>query len=105
MKKSIFILGLLLILTNASFAGNNKTAVIQGKVIDNQGEPIAGATVYLEESNTTVYTDFDGEFIVKTPAKEVNTITVTMVSYTKKKSIVSLNQSKNEPISIKLYSK
>lgn len=105
MKKNIFILGLLLILANVSFAGNNKTATIQGKVIDNQGEPVVGATVYIEESNTTVYTDFDGEFVVKNPSKEVNTITVSMVSYTKKKSIISLNQSKNEPISIKLYSK
>ncbi|MEP7095137.1 MAG: carboxypeptidase-like regulatory domain-containing protein, partial [Flavobacterium sp.] len=41
--------------------------VIKGKVTDQNGVPLPGATVTAKGTNTFVYTDFDGTFSIKIP--------------------------------------
>ena len=53
---------------------------ITGKVIDDQGQPVIGATVVLKDTPTGVITNMDGEFVIASPTKE-NTITVSMIGY------------------------
>mgnify|MGYP001569482284 CR=1 FL=1 len=105
MKKVFISTVLFLAMVTLAMAGNGKAVALKGKVVDNMGEPIIGATVFIEETKTTVYTDFDGEFLIKNPSKEGNTITVKMISYNDKKSVVSVNNNNSEIISIKLFYK
>mgnify|MGYP001533972892 CR=1 FL=1 len=37
---------------------------ITGKVIDDQGQPVIGATVVLKDTPTGVITNMDGEFVI-----------------------------------------
>lgn len=105
MKRGFIIAVIICLATLSSFAENNKTNSIKGKVVDYQGEPIVGATVYVEETNTIVYTDFDGEFLIKNPSKDKTTITVKMISFNENKSIVLNSEILRDSISIKLFSK
>ncbi|MBC6995474.1 carboxypeptidase-like regulatory domain-containing protein [Neolewinella lacunae] len=43
-------------------------SVVSGRVVDQDGEPLAWATVLLEEMNTGVVTDVDGHFVIKVPS-------------------------------------
>ena len=57
MKKiTIFLFLFVSILTNA------QTFTLSGKVVDENNEPLAGATVLVKESKNGTSTDFDGNF-------------------------------------------
>lgn len=49
-------------------------AVISGKVIDEAGMPIPGATIVLKGTSSSVSTDFDGKFQISAPKDGVLTI-------------------------------
>ena len=74
MKKLIAILTLLLA-TIASFAQRE----IKGTVVDDNGEPLIGATVKSSDSNGTV-TDLDGNFKINVDEK-VKALTVSYIGY------------------------
>jgi len=42
---------------------------IKGSVLDDQGIPLPGATIYVLETNEGVITDFDGLFSIETESK------------------------------------
>jgi hypothetical protein len=105
MKKGFITLIIVCLTTLASFASNNKTSAIRGKVVDTEGLPIIGAKVTLVETQTEVYTDFDGEFILNKSKNNVGTIEVSMISYEEKKSVLDLTKLNNKTLSIKLLSK
>lgn len=54
--------------TKEAFADNRK--VISGRVVDETGEPIIGATVMLKNSKEGVVTDTDGKFAFTLPKEE-----------------------------------
>lgn len=56
---------------------------VKGKVLDEKGEAIIGATIVVEGTNNGTVTDIDGNFTVKTPASSV--IIVSYIGYTKQK--------------------
>ena len=47
------------------------TIKIKGSVVDEQGEPLIGATVKVKGAQTGVVTDFDGNFSLDAPANSV----------------------------------
>lgn len=71
---------------------------ITGKVVDEKGEPLPGATVMLLESNKGVQTQLDGSFSL-TADEGVYTVAVSFVSYETKK-IPGIRIKGNESTSI-----
>lgn len=51
-----------------SAQGNMK---VEGKVVDEQGEPIVGAAVLIEGTTSGSITDLDGNFVLSVPSKDV----------------------------------
>lgn len=43
---------------------------VEGKVVDEQGEPIIGAAVLIEGTTTGSVTDVNGNFVLSVPSKD-----------------------------------
>ncbi|HRE51213.1 MAG TPA: SusC/RagA family TonB-linked outer membrane protein [Flavitalea sp.] len=54
---------------------------IKGRVTNESGEPLAGATVHMASANKSVVTDANGYFTIEAPTGEV-TLTVSYIGYT-----------------------
>ncbi len=52
---------------------------INGKVSDENGMPIPGATILIKGTTTSTSSDFDGKFEIKAPSN--GTLTVSFVGY------------------------
>lgn len=57
--------------------GGTTAMKVEGKVVDEQGEPVIGASILLEGTNKGTVTDTDGNFRLPVPAKDA----VLVVSY------------------------
>src|SRR5438309_9282425 len=51
--------------------GQGQTAVVTGRVISDQGQPLAGANVLIPELNISVATNQSGQFTITVPAARV----------------------------------
>ncbi|WP_316734960.1 TonB-dependent receptor [Pedobacter aquatilis] len=85
-----------------SFLENAKqgSGTISGKVVDEKGEPLPGASILIKEINKVVQSNSDGTFTVPAPAGSYN-ITVTFISYATvslSKIVVKVNE--NTPLNI-----
>lgn len=61
----------------------SKPGIISGKVIDsNNGEPIIGANVFIENKNIGAATDINGEFEIKNVAPGNYSLVISYISYT-----------------------
>jgi TonB-linked outer membrane protein, SusC/RagA family len=71
MEKRHIILGLFLsfFLAFALPVQAQQTQMVQGTIVDEKGEPIIGATVKVEGTNTGTITDVDGHFKIVAPSK------------------------------------
>ena len=69
-----------------SFAGNdiNESISLQGTVIDESGEPLAGVAIRIQGYPSTIYTDLDGNFTVHVPKSGKLHATVSTISYKEK---------------------
>ena len=56
-----------------------QTIKVSGQVVDQEGEPLIGATVKLKGAQTGVITDFDGKFTIDAPSN--GTLVVSYVGY------------------------
>ncbi len=96
----------MLVLTTGLFANNNenkaKLSVVKGKVLDQQ-ESLTGVKIMVDNVPTTVYTDFDGNFILTNLTQGKHTISFSMVAYENKVIEIDLTESQN--IEVKLDSK
>ena len=81
-----------------SFYGYAQEATIKGKIIDDKGAPIPGATIVLKGTTTSVASDFDGGFRIKAPKDGI--LTITFIGY--KPVETSING--ETEIQIKMYS-
>ncbi|HEU4791220.1 MAG TPA: carboxypeptidase-like regulatory domain-containing protein, partial [Flavobacterium sp.] len=75
LKTFIFCISLILF----SVYGHAQEASINGKVIDEKGLPIPGATIVLNGTTTSVATDFDGKFQIKAPKD--GSLTISFIGY------------------------
>lgn len=62
-----------------SVYGHAQEASISGKIIDEKGLPIPGATIVLKGTSSSVATDFDGKFQIKAPKDGI--LTISFIGY------------------------
>ena len=60
-------------------AVTQQTIKVKGQIVDQEGEPLIGATVRLKGAQTGVVTDFDGNFTIDSPGNAV--LVVSYVGY------------------------
>ncbi|MCC9070696.1 SusC/RagA family TonB-linked outer membrane protein [Flavobacterium sp. F-65] len=70
--------------------------IVKGKVIDQRGDPLPGATVLAKGSKVAVLTDFDGNFTIDMPANSTKLIVSYVGMETREVDIV------NSPLTISL---
>lgn len=75
LKAFIFCVSLILF----SVHGHAQDVSINGKVIDEKGLPVPGATILLKGTTSSVSTDFDGQFQINAPKSGV--LTVSFIGY------------------------
>lgn len=73
------------------------TITVKGQVVDENGEPLIGATVRLKDATTGVITDFDGNFTIS--AKSNAVIVVSYMGY-KTREIAVRGRAMLEPIQL-----
>jgi len=91
----------------AIFANNNnekqpKKISIKGQVLDNT-ESLTGVKVILDNKETTVYTDFEGNFTIDNVLAGEHTLSFSLITYDSKK--ITFNPSKNNNLNISLKEK
>ena len=77
-KKFLLTLLCAVLSANLAFAQN---ASVQGTVVDENGEPVIGASVFIKGTKTGAVTDIDGKFSLKSSAGK--TLVITYVGYEK----------------------
>ncbi|MBK9423193.1 MAG: TonB-dependent receptor [Bacteroidetes bacterium] len=88
MKKLLLLLVNLLVFTGFM----NAQGIIRGKVTDDNGEPVVGATLVLKSSPTTgTITDFDGNFTFKIPDNTAQVIVISYISFQKQEIPVQVS--------------
>lgn len=75
----------------------NQTIKVKGQVVDENGEPLIGATVRLKDAATGVITDFDGNFSID--CKSNATLIVSYMGY-KTREIAVRGRAALEPIEL-----
>ena len=95
---SIFMLISLSISVNAE----NITAIVKGKVVDLNNEPIPYASVALEGSSMGAVTNFDGEFVIENVPVGHYHIVATCVGYKLDKKELDLKRVNNSDLEFKI---
>ena len=71
-----------LLLTVLSVTGLFAQTTVRGKITDEKGETVVGATIVLKSNPTTgTITDFDGNYTIKIPGSTAETLIVSYISY------------------------
>jgi TonB-linked SusC/RagA family outer membrane protein len=83
---------LFLFCLTATFA--QQTGSFTGKVVDENAQPLPGATVHVKGTDRNVATDKNGQFKIEL-AQTAITVTVTFIGYDVSEKIMSANQSVN----------
>ena len=68
---SIFVVALLALALSTPTQAQGQEAVVTGRVISDQGQPLAGANVFIPELNISVATNQSGAFNITVPAARV----------------------------------
>mgnify|MGYP000675201696 CR=1 FL=1 len=95
MKKNIFFLFLF-----ASILVNAQTFTLKGKVVDENNEPLPGATILVNETNKGTSTDFDGNFSINL-TKGIYTIEVSFLGYKSISEKITFPQNEKYVIQLK----
>src|SRR4249920_1774040 len=77
--RSVFMFTLLIFLSLTSFSQN--TFKVSGKVFDETGKPVQGATVQVKGSTIATSTDADGSYSLMAPSGNAKLV-ITSVGYT-----------------------
>jgi hypothetical protein len=93
-----------------AFANNNdnkdkkelKMYSITGKVIDTK-ESLTGVKVLLDGKETTVYTDFDGNFTLENVVQGQHTVSFSLITYENKAIVINANN--NDSVTVELEEK
>ena len=102
---AIMVLILLPMQTTASYPENkNRNLVsVSGQVVDNEtGEALAGVLVKIEESGSTLYTDFEGGFEITDIYPGRYSINASFISYQARSIDLDVNGEEKELIKITL---
>ena len=91
MKKSLilFVIFMLAMIPVTAFA---QTGTIAGKVtIENTGDPLANAAVFLGDSRTGTYTQKDGSYILRNVPVGMQNVTASFMGYKKQTKEIMVN--------------
>lgn len=97
-----FLFFLLVLNPGSGFAQDDK--VLTGRVVDETGVGIIGASVILKGTSTGANTDMAGKFTLKIPADDV-VLLITYVGYEDREVPVSFSKTKNLEIALKAVAK
>ncbi|WP_246230575.1 carboxypeptidase regulatory-like domain-containing protein [Mucilaginibacter humi] len=87
---------------NSLVVKQQESGTISGKIVDEKGEPLPGATITIKGLNQSVMSGLDGSFNIKAPVGTYD-ITVTYVSYaTVNLNKVAVKAGENTPLNITL---
>ena len=105
MKQTIF--SIFFLFAVIAFENNNettkiKTTTLKGKVVDNS-ESLTGVKVTIDNQETVVYTDFDGNFSLENVPVGLHKIELSLITYKNKEVEIDLSQ--ENQIEIKLEAK
>ncbi|WP_079714888.1 SusC/RagA family TonB-linked outer membrane protein [Parapedobacter luteus] len=82
---------LCLLLAGTTFLAHGQGGAITGRVVDEQGQPLLGASVQVKELRRTASTDEDGRFALPDIANGTYTVAVTYVGYLPAEKRVSVS--------------
>lgn len=106
--KNVLLIILMVFAANAAVAGNNDpetNLVLNGQVVDENGEPLAGVEVTVEGLSKKVYTDFDGNFEIGHLKSGAYTVVVNLVAYKEAKTVLQTELNNSDKALIKLQQK
>ncbi|WP_271405813.1 TonB-dependent receptor [Tenacibaculum soleae] len=83
----------------ATLTANAQNFILSGKVVNNNQEPLVGATIVLEELKKGTATDFEGNFQLKL-AKGNHTITVAHLGFNTYTQKIEISKNKNLTIQL-----
>lgn len=72
---------IIMMILSISFVFAQNRVQVTGKVVDNQNEPIIGATVLIKGTSTGTVTDYDGNFIVTVNDLNKDELTISYMGY------------------------
>ncbi|HEY8733126.1 MAG TPA: carboxypeptidase-like regulatory domain-containing protein, partial [Puia sp.] len=72
---------LVLLVFGLSIHGFTQNRLIKGKVTDDHGKPLAGASINIKNTTVTTSTDLEGNFQIPLPAQAKPVLVVTFVGY------------------------
>ena len=82
--------------TNEAPQKTEKSRIIKGKVTDDKGFTLPGATIMLKDTKLGVVTDHDGNFKIEIPKMDTIVLIVSFVGYETQNIHVSNDESKDE---------
>lgn len=82
--------------TEAKTKENEKSRVIKGKVVDDKGFSLPGATIMIKNTTLGVVTDHDGKFKLELPKMDSIILLVSFVGYETQQVAVSNDASKDD---------
>lgn len=93
----LFLFSLSILATMPSFAGNDKDEQIQlqGIIVDEGGEPLAGVAVRVQGYSGVFYTNLDGQFEIPFPKNGKLNLSLSTIAYKEKQILVGPNETGN----------
>lgn len=95
MKKILLLAALLTVWVSVSLAQN-----VNGTILDENGEPLVGATVYIKGTSTYAVTDIQGQFIIASKKELPFSLQVNSVGY--KPQEIEVYELATEPLEVTL---
>ncbi len=89
--------GIFMISEKLVSAAQQEQAKVSGKVVDENGQPMAGVTVVIKDTHLGVATDIDGHFTILVPA-EKGQLVFSFIGY----KTVQVAYSSDKPVSVKM---
>ena len=74
---------------------------LSGKVIDEQGEPLIGATVFINEIGIGSSSDTDGKYLISNIKNGEYSVTFSAVGYKTVSEIIIINSNVNKDLTLK----
>ncbi len=94
MTRKLFF-GLFIIWVNLSFAQN---FTLSGKVIDENGDPLPFANIYLENTSIGTYSDINGEYQISLETEGTYQIICSIIGFIPESSIIRVSESNSQSI-------
>jgi hypothetical protein len=102
-KLSIYLTACIIAL--ASFAGGQNSPALQGRIFDERGAVVVGATIVLEDDKggkITAVTDGDGQYVLSSLSPGTYTLTISAKGFSESSQTVELTNSSTIDVTLKI---